>query len=67
MCYRSDNNEYHGTLSANTELTRGTCCFDPNSFEELSKTGISVKCLEKVALIVGISAISLKVAVFKIF
>ena len=47
-------------FSANSELIRGTCCFDPNRFEELSKTDISVEGLEKVASLVGVSAISLK-------
>ena len=41
-------------------MIRGTCCFDPNRFEELSKVGISVKDLGKVASLVGVSAISLK-------
>ena len=47
-------------FSANSELIRDTACFDPNRFEELSKTGIPVKSLEKVASLVGVSADSLK-------
>ena len=47
-------------FSVNSELIRGTCCLDPNQFQELSKTGISVKGLEKVASLVGVSAISLR-------
>ena len=41
-------------------MIRGTSCFDPNRFEEYSKTDISTEGLEKVASLVGVSAISLK-------
>ena len=44
----------------NSELIRGIACFDPNRFEELSKSGVPFNGLEKVASLVCVSAVSLK-------
>ena len=41
-------------------MIRGIACFDPNRFEELSKSGIPFNGLEKVASLVGVSAFPLK-------
>ena len=47
-------------FSTNSELIRDIACFDPNRFEELSKSGVPFNDLEKVASLVGVSAVSLK-------
>ena len=48
-------------FSANSDLIKDTACFDPNRFPELSKTGVPVESLEKVASLVGVSATALKI------
>ena len=35
-------------LSSNSELIKDTACFDTNRFEELSKTGLSLKGIDMV-------------------
>ena len=47
-------------FSTNSELIRDIACFDTNRFEELSKSCIPFNGLEKVASLVGVSAVSLK-------
>ena len=60
-------------FSTNSELIRDISCFDPSRFEELSRSSIPVKGLEKVESFVGVSAFSLKpelassISIFKHF